>query len=294
MRSAIFLGLLLGCGNDVGLSPDATVPAAPRVIAGGGIGDGPITGVVNLHVIDDVTRRPIPNATVRVGTVTGATDASGLFVARGVTGPQTIVAKANSYRPDVWVGVDGANVTINLQAANPSPPTGTVTGTITSFDSLPVPAGHVRVAIASYSQLDTLGDEDNNLAQPNNQNICLGSTCSFTLTSRTGRVAVLAAIFDTDLHGTPFDLTDDTSTLLGWAVQTDVMVTANGTHTVTLGIVPATALQDVTVSFGSPPSGLAEVGALVGIDTPDGVLQLTPVFPTPAAPTLRAPKPQAT
>jgi hypothetical protein len=53
-------------------------------------------------------------------------------------------------------------------------------------------------------------------------------------------------------------------------------------------------LQTVTVSFGTPPSGLAQVAGLVGIDTgTDGTLPLAPMFLTPAGATVRAPKPEA-
>ena len=298
MRVSVLLALLVGCGNDVGMEVDANpepVPVEPRVIAGGGIGDGPIAGVVNLYVIDDVTRRPVSSATVRVGTVDGVTDATGLFVARGIDGPQTIVAKANGYRSEVWVGANGANVTINLGAANTaSPASGTITGTITNFAAITVAAGHTKVAVTSYSQADELGAESNEIAQPNNQNLCFGTAaCNFTLTSRTGKVAVLAAVFDQDLKGTPADPSDDTQTFLGWAVKTGVTVTQSGTS-VALDMIPASMLQDVTVSFGSPPSGLSQVGGLVGIDAgADGTLQLAPMFVTPTGATLRAPKPEA-
>ncbi|MBA3499835.1 MAG: hypothetical protein H0T65_05670, partial [Deltaproteobacteria bacterium] len=114
------------------------------------------------------------------------------------------------------------------------------------------------------------------------------------LTSRTGKVAVLAALFDQDLKGTPADPSDDTQTLIGWAVKTGLTVTQNGTQSVALDIIPASMLQDVTVSFGSPPSGLSQVGGLVGIDAgADGTLQLTPMFLTPTGATVRAPKPEA-
>jgi hypothetical protein len=280
------------------MEPDgnpAPVPVEPRVIAGGGIGDGPIAGVVNLYVIDDLTRRPIANATVRVGSIDGVTDSTGLFVARAAFGPQTITAVANGYRSEVWVGANGANVTINLGAANTaSPPSGTITGSINGFAAITVPAGHAKVAVASYSQTDELGAESNEIAQ-NDQNFCFGTTaCNFTLKSRTGKVAVLAALFDQDLKGTPADPSDDTQTLIGWAVKTGLTVTENGTQTVALDIIPAAMLQDVTVSFGTPPSGLAQIGGLVGIEAgADGTLQLLPMFLTPATATLKVPKPEA-
>lgn len=279
---------------EVDANPGPT-PVAPRVIAGGGIGDGPIAGVVNLYVIDDATRLPISSATVRVGSIDGVTDSDGLFIAQAVEGPQTIVARANGYRSEVWVGANGANVTINLGAANAaSPPSGTITGSINGFAAITVPAGHIKVAVASYSQSDTLGDESNEIDQAGG-NFCFGTTaCNFTLTSRTGKVAVAAALFDQDLKGTPNDTSDDTQTLIGWAVKTGLTVTQNGTQTVALDIVPAGMLQDVTVSFGTPPSGLAQVAGLVGIDAgADGTLQMTPMFLTPTSATVRVPKPEA-
>ena len=220
MRVSVLLALLVGCGNDSGLEPDGPAmpaPVEPRVIAGGGIGDGPIAGVVNLYVIDDVTRKPVAGAIVRVGSVDGTTDNAGLFIARGIEGPQTVAARANGYRGEVWVGANGANITLNLAAANAAtPPTGTLMGSITNFGSISVPAGHAKVAVATYSQSELLGDEANEIAQT--QNFCFGTTtCEFQLTSRTGKVAVIAAIFDQDLKGTPDDTSDDTQTLIGWA-----------------------------------------------------------------------------
>lgn len=299
MRVPMMLALLVGCGNDVGIEPDAQPepqPVEPRVIAGGGIGDGPIAGVVNLYVIDDATRQPIANATVRVGTVDGTTDADGLFIASGVEGPQTITVKASGHRSEVWVGANGANVTVNLAQANTaSPPSGTLTGSITGWASLAVPAGHAKVAVATYSQADDVTDEANSIAQPNNQNFCFGAaSCDFALTARTGKVAVIAAIIDQDLNGTPADPSDDTQTLIGWAYKTGLTVTANGTQAVALDIVPEAMLQTVTASFGTPPAGLSQVAGIVGIETADGTLQLSPMFLTPTGTQMvRAPKPEA-
>ncbi len=271
-------------------SPDAKMPVEPRVIAGGGIGDGPVDGVLNLYVIDDVSRQPIANATVRVGTLDGTTDSTGLFVAQGVTGPQTIAVKAPGHRSEVWVGANGANVTVDLvQANDATPASGTLMGSITNFASLTVAAGHAKLVMATYSQTDDLGDPANEIAQPANQNICVGTTtCNFTVTSRTGKVAVVAAIFDRDLKGTPTDPSDDTQVFLGWAVKTGLTVSSGASQSVALDIVSQT--QDVTVSFGTPPSGLSQVGALVNIDSPDGTIPLASMVATPAAPTVKVPR----
>src|ERR1043165_5454588 len=100
VRIGLALCVLVACGDDSGMatpdSPTGNRPP-PRVIPGGGIGDGAIDGVVNLYVMDDATRTPLANATVRVGTLDGTTDATGLFVAEGVVGPQTVLAEMDNY-----------------------------------------------------------------------------------------------------------------------------------------------------------------------------------------------------
>ncbi len=42
-------------------------PPMPRLIPGGGIGDGAVSGTLHVHVTDDDTRAVIGSATVRVG-----------------------------------------------------------------------------------------------------------------------------------------------------------------------------------------------------------------------------------
>ena len=136
--------------------------------------DGSVDGVVNLYVIDDVSRMPISGAAVRIGSLDGTTDSTGLFVATDVTGPQTITAKASGYRAEVWVGANGANVTIDLQKANdPTPPTANLSGQIANWSGVTVAAGHAKVGVVAYSQSDNLSDAANNIAQPNNQSMCI-------------------------------------------------------------------------------------------------------------------------
>ena len=52
------------CG---GGNPLPAPPAAPRIIPGGGIADGPIRGALNVFVIDEDTRDVLSSAAVRVG-----------------------------------------------------------------------------------------------------------------------------------------------------------------------------------------------------------------------------------
>jgi hypothetical protein len=302
MRTTL-VGTLLAitaCGNDS--KPDVDAQNGnhppPRVIPGGGIGDGAIDGVVNLYVIDDSSRKPIAGASVRVGTIDGTTDADGLFVANDVTGPQTVTAKASSYRAEVWTGANGANITLSLQKANGnSVDSANLAGQITNWAAgVTVAAGHAKVGLVAYSQSDDLGDAANQITQPNNQNLCITlaptDPCNFTITSRTGKVALIAAVFDRDLKGTPNNPDDDTMTLINWAVRPAVTVTAGANQTaldLTL-LNAATDLQTESIDFGSPPAALSTVGGMIGIEIGDaGVFQLG-MFSTPTNNTLKVPK----
>jgi len=299
MRLPILLGLVTalisGCGDDEGAAPVDAPPdrPPPRVIPGGGIGDGPIDGVANVYVIDDASRMPISGATVRVGTVDGTTDASGLFVAEGVTGPQTVIVKAGAHRSDMWIGANGTNMTFNLEPATEAvPAAANLAGTV-DLSAITLATNHLKVAQVIYSQLDDLGDPANEIATPNDTHVCFvagAGSCSFTIKTRTGKVALLAAIYDRDTKGTtPPD--DDTSTLIGWAVKTGLTVTGGVDQTgITLTPIDVGMLGTVTVDFGSPPSGHTTVGAIIGVELgTDGVFQI-PLFRTPTEPTLLVPR----
>lgn len=302
MRRTWQLGWLVAaisaCGNNSpATSPDAPTGnhPPPRVIAGGGIGDGAIDGVVNLYVIDDATRLPIGNASVQVGTVAGTTDSTGLFVADGVTGAQTISVAAASYKSALWIGANGANVTVDLTlAADPLVMQANLSGSIVGFGSITPAAGHHKTAIVTYSQLDSLPDAENNIQTTGSTNFCdtgiATDGCSFTVAARTGTVGLIAAIVDHDLKGTPTDPSDDTYTLTGWATRTGITV-EDGVDLAgqDLTLLAVGDMTSVTASFGSPPSGLPNVEGIIGVDIgTSGTFQLPfPVAPTSA--TLLAP-----
>lgn len=290
--------LFAACGDDAATTPDTQTGnhPPPRVIPGGGIGDGAIDGVVNLYVMDDATRAPIEGATVRVGDIDGTTDANGLFIAEGPVGPQTVLVKASGMRSEMWLGANGANMTLSLKTqTDPAPTKANISGSIAGFDTITVPNGHNKTAIISYSQDDKLGDAANNLETPANGNICTTAqptgTCTFTVTTRTGSVALIAAIYDHDTKGTPIDGTDDTFTLIGWATKTGLNVQNGVDQTgVTLSLVDVGDLENVTVDFGNPPSGMPNVAAIVGIELgAAGTLHLLPAILAPANATVLAP-----
>jgi hypothetical protein len=122
--------------------------------------------------------------------------------------------------------------------------------------------------------------------------ITVGATdpCNFTVQTRTGKLALIASVFDRDLRGTA-DPNDDTMTLIGWAARQGVSTTANATVTgQDLTLVAGGSQATITVNFGAPPSALATVAGLVGVDIGDeGVIQL-PSFVTPTQSSFLAPK----
>jgi hypothetical protein len=221
-----------------------------------------------------------------------------LFIAEDVRGPQTITVKADTFRSEMWIGANGSNMTFNLNAGtDPVAPRATLTGAI-DLSSIQVPQGHVKIGIVGYSQTDDLGDPGNEIKTPNDANRCNGGTmaqplpCNFTVEVRPGRVALLAGVYDYNTNGTPTN-TDDTITLIRWAYRGGITVTAGVNQSgQDLTLVDVGNIGNVTVDFGSPPSGLQTVGALVGVDLGnDGVFQLP--FVTPQSATLLAPKPAA-
>jgi hypothetical protein len=245
------------------------------VIAGGGITGGAVDGVVNLYAIDDATRMPIQGATVRVGTVDGTTDATGLFVASGVVGKQDVIVTAPGYRSEYWLGANGANMTANLHPANPATPQATLSGSI-DLSSITVATGHAKVAAVAYSQDDLLADGENNLKTPNNGNVCVVTTgpCTFQVLTRAGKVTLYALLFDYDTKGTT-TTTDDTETLVGYASRTGVMV-SDGAAQTGQDLTVITMKSTVAVDFGTSPSGLGQLLGLVGLELADGsgVIQL--------------------
>jgi hypothetical protein len=275
-------GLLGACSNDVD----------PRVINGGGVGDGEIDGEVNVYVIDSRTDEPVAGATVSIGETNKTTDAKGLVTFGDVEGEQTIAAKASNYRSSVWAHVNGANITIPIQPLTGTPEQATLAGTIAGWSTINVAAGHAKAAFITYSQSDDLGDDANNLMTPNNTNICIGADCNWSVVTRTGPVTLIAIIVDRDLKGTPAMFDDDTNEVIGYAFKTGVTVNGGISQSgLVLDQVEAGNLETLTYDLGTPPAGLPETLALPGIEvSSDEVIQL-PLFVLTDATSLLVPKP---
>jgi hypothetical protein len=290
MRIAVLrLGYLIvgaaACGN----SPD------PRLIKGGGVGDGAIDGVVNVYVIDNDTDAPIIDATVEIAGKDQQTDDTGLVIFQDVSGPQTLAVKASGYRGAIWQDANGANLTIAVtKLGNLTAQQATLSGSIAAWDTVTVPSGHAKAAFVAYSQTDDFGDPGNNLTTPNSGNVCFGnpSTCTFSIVSRTGAVTLTAAIVDIDPHGN-IDTTDDTYSIIGWATSPGIQVDSgvNQSGLVLTQLEPG-KLQNITIDYGTPPDALTKHDALLGIELSKNEILQLPVLPSGATtalmPTLAA------
>jgi hypothetical protein len=291
-RSTLILPLLLtACGNT-----SVSGPPTPRFIEGGGLGDGPIEGGLNVYVFDDDTRAKVQGATVRVGgssdpaACTATTDSTGLAVFEGMTctllhGKQTITASAASYAPATWIGADAANVTMAIRATKaPAIDSAIVTGSIAGWDTLPAPAaGHQTLALIGSSAGVHASDAANNLPQdtrsvhvvilgqegdiPIPANICVRnafvSDCNWRLKTRTGPQAHYAVVLDQDQKGTPDDDKDDTFTVIGWAIKRGLDFQKDlGDDGETLALLKDADMQPLAATFPSAPSGMDFIAGL--------------------------------
>jgi hypothetical protein len=278
-----------GCGGVSG-------PPAPRLIPGGGVGDGAISGTLYVHVTDEETRSAISSANVRVGDSSDPTacnvltDSTGLAKFQpescaGLSGPQTVTITATGYAPVTWVGVNGSNLTIPIRNSNPpAPDHATVSGTIAGWASLPVPQmNHQTLALIGYSGSKDLGDRANELPQgmrnitvgtqvfPVPGNLCVineaVSNCDWILTTRTGPQALLAIIVDQFNNNTPDTDADDTFTVTGYAFKTGFNFTKDQVmNGVTLDRIADADMQTFTASFASLPSGMDYMGAFPALE----------------------------
>jgi hypothetical protein len=259
----------------------------PRVIPGGGVGDGAISGQLDVYVTDDDTRAPVAGASVRVGAsaatapCTALTDSTGLALfdsasCASLQGKQTLTASAAGYAPATWIGVNGSNVTMPVRATvRAAVDSATVTGTIADWARLPPPAaGHQTLGLVSYSQTRQLGDRANDIAQGTRTitvpivgaveipaNVCVRNAlvddCAWRLTTRTGAQAHYAVILDQDTKGTPNDDSDDTFTATAWAIKPGLSFTARQSASgESLTLLTDGQMRTVTVAMTTPPPGL--------------------------------------
>lgn len=291
------LGLAACSGDDGGGGGGAV---EPKLITGGGVADGPIDGVLHVHVIEQETNRAVAGATVTLAGSTAATDASGLATFTGVSGPQTVSASANGRAAATWFGVAGANVTLPLQLSR-AVPTAQVSGTIAGWGSIPAPAlDHYILGVVTYSFLEDPTAPENAIPQPMNGTTPLfacirsslgGNTCSWQINARVGKQIHTAVIVDGDTRGTT-NTADDTYMLIGYAAG-DVMTLTENQQVTGESLAMVAGTQQLSVVFPSPPAGLPTIVAIPELQLADGsgriVLPLPPLSAATPAKAVLAP-----
>ena len=169
-----FTGLLALVAGACGCNSPLPVAGEPRLIPGGGIGDGPIRGKLNVYVIDEDTRNVLSSASVRVGAADELTAVHGAhrfdrarpvrFQRRGCQPGRRRLRRRGLHAADEGGHADRVglrpcaqhldrrrrqNVTIALRAiSSPALGRATVMGTIAGWDDMPAPAAnHNRLAL---------------------------------------------------------------------------------------------------------------------------------------------------
>jgi hypothetical protein len=301
MKNVIIILGLVACGGTGGNGDDAPSNVDPKLIAGGGVSDGPLGDTLHVHVVEADSATPIAGATVTVGDQTAQTDAAGLATFAVAGDPVTVSATMAMRAATTWVGVDGANVTIPLERTRRTIPMARVTGDITNWFNLPnPPLGKYTLGLVMYSFLDDPSAPENSIAQATNggtpANICLNTglqnNCMFQLNTRIGKQVLSAVIVEGDPRGTNNDTSDDTYTLIGYAVS-DPMTLADGEMKTNVKLAQLTTpTMNLAVTFPAAPAGMSHVIAIPELALGDAGRLVFPLPPlTPAAATAKVPTP---
>ena len=298
MKPAILILAVAACGTS---GDDGPTNVEPKRITGGGVSDGPLNGTLHVHVVESDTATPIAGATVTVGETTLTTDAAGLATFPGLTDPQTVSATAPGHAATTWIGVDGGNVTLPLDPTRRMVPTARVSGTIAGWNSLPAPPlGRYTLGLVLYSFLDDPSAPENAIAQPMNGttplNTCINTglqnSCAWQLNARVGLQVHSAVIVEGDPKGTNNDISDDTYTLIGYAVGQPMTLTAGQQVSNESLAMVTTATTNLSVTFPAAPSGLGHVIAIPELALGDAGRLVFPLPPVNAAnPTAKVPMP---
>jgi hypothetical protein len=291
-------------GDDGG---DTNCSLMPGFVAGGGsTGNGleGIDGVFHVCVIDADDGAPIAGATVQLGDALSAqTDASGLvtFTDDAIVGMQAVTVIASGYIVTSFLDMSGIRVTVPVKRA--SPPTATAAGTIVGWQDLPPPVdGHYTIAHVRHSLVEDVTALANHMFPtrdvPNPAATCrregdVTSECAWQLTTRVGAQRLYAVILDGDSNGTSADASDDTFTLLGYAVGPSITLDAGQQVSgVNLDVLADTALVAFSAVVPAAPEGMEDVTVFPILNLgADGLLVFRTPSVVPEAPTTQVPAP---
>jgi len=236
----------------------------------------------------------------------GADGGTGSTGCKLLTKPVTLTVSASGHAPSTWIGVNGTNLTIALRAISaPALGRATVTGTIAGWETLPAPAtNHQTLALIGASSNPMLTDRANTIDQGTRSvdvtladgtiiqvdiqsNVCvrnanpaaMADDCNWILTTHTGRQAHFALLIDNDTKGTD-DQTDDTNTVIGWAIKTGLSF-GDGTTTGAemLPVIADSDMQPFAATFAAGPAGLDYMIGYPTLDLGDDG-RITIILPT--------------
>jgi len=138
---------------------DSGTDEAPQPIPGGGLGDAPLDGRLDLFLLREDTGEPVPGARVLLETAggdahTAQTDEDGhaTFVDEGLVGRVDLHVLAGGFVTESFLEVGKALATLPLRpvvAASPAEPA-TISGTVSGWEGLPEPTAtrHRAVLVA--------------------------------------------------------------------------------------------------------------------------------------------------
>ncbi len=272
---------------DSGSTPDAS-PDAAAAIPGGGTSGGPITGKIEISVLEDGTATPIADAFVQVGETviagqSGLTDARGFIsiAASGINGPQTVTAGKLGYRTACIADLDATHVTLVLRPLRSSRrDTATMRGTVdfTGLPPLPSPT-QVRAAAVLYQLSEALRDPRSDIPQPSTGGIPdytyipgpPANKNEWVLTTPTGTVHLFALVFDVETNGS-FSAVDWSYKLTDIGLL-DGLTIARGEDKGGI-VIPLSGRLDqaLSVMLPPPPAGMSVVEGFAVINRGPGKL----------------------
>jgi hypothetical protein len=309
---ALVVCLAVGCGGgttggddddtpgdpDSGPKPGDRNDAPAKLIPGGGVDDGPIAEVLHVYVIDKRTGSALSGATVKVGSLTGTTDAAGLasFDDPALIGKQTVSAMAGGHVAATWIGVGGANVTMALESSS-AVPSAKASG---NFQLPPPNSGtnDYTLGLVLSTFTPDLAAAENQLPQPTENKTALNIMIrigllvddkSWALTTRVGAQRIYMLVLKGNTNGTNDDPADDPMEIASYSVGATINPSAGQMVMPTLTPV-AGALTTFTASFPAAPAGLSEIQGFPVLDLgADGLMVIPLPALTPAKPTTKVP-----
>lgn len=268
-----------GLPGDAGLTKEAGSGnnAAPRRIPGGGTADGAIDGRLNVYVVDGHTDKPLVGAFVMVAdgaTHQGSTDKDGLlsFKSPQLKGPLSLTAALKGYTTTTVVGLNAANLTLNLYSRTVAPKVKTATckGTISGWSALPKPKkNHLNMGMVHFLLDRRLNRPRNALEQPSGDKNIYAPGPPLNLNAwqvkvPAGAFGLFALVLDLDHKGTSKE-SDDTYQITHVGVKTGLSVQEGQTLSgVTIPVSPANYTLNITLP--NKPAGTKTLGTSVFLE----------------------------